>query len=198
MSRILFLIVGLISYNSVCFAQDNGYIKFPGAKIWVVEINDSLYSSDQIVSLTPGKYVLKARPQISYNWPSIYVEDEFTISEHDTVTYFLEKNISLNENIVSQQQLPTTPNTNNIIVQNIREKSYLKDGILMGAVAANWLSFYIKRVADSYYKDYKKASSLSGLKKNKNKYQDFDLYSQITLGLSSALLTGYIYLTITE
>ena len=136
MNRFLCLILGFIFFFFFSIAQENGFIKFSDTKTWVIGINDSIYSSDQIVSLAAGVYNLKARPQISYNWPSIYVEDEVKISAHDTVFYSLEKNISFNENIISQQQLPETPFTDNVVTKNINDKSYLKDGILMGAVAA--------------------------------------------------------------
>ncbi len=198
MNRFVLLLLGFILFNSICYGQGDGFIKFPDTRIWVIQINDSLHSSDQIISLKPGKYLLKARPQISYSWPGIYVEDELIISAADTLFYSLEKNISHNEDNLNLQQLSNTSYINNEVVQNYKVKSYLKDGILMGAVAANWLSFYMKRLSDSYYSDYKNASSASGIKKYKNKFKDFDLYSQITLGLSSALLTGYIYLTLTE
>lgn len=189
---------GLIFCSSIGFAQESGYINFTDSKTWVIQIDDSIFTSEKIVSLPVGKYQLKARPQISYNWPSIYVTDEIEIHSQDTTHYTLGNNLSNNEEHISRDLPETTLYKNSDYTPNIRGDSYLKEGLLISAFAANWLSFYLKRVSDSYDRKYRNASSLGNIKDYKGKSQDYNLYSQITLAVSTTVLSGYIYLILTE
>lgn len=196
MNKFFIIICAFIYLNTLIHAQQKGFIKFSDQKIWLVQIDDSLYTSNTIIEVNPGTFSLKARPQISYSWPSIYVEDEIEVTTNDTVFYSLEKNVSVYESSLSQAAPTITLYSNKNILPNISDTSYLKDGLILGAIATNWLSFYLKRIADSHYGKYKKAGSSADIRKHKNNFRDFDLYSQIGLGVSSALLTGYIYFTL--
>ncbi|MGD9486733.1 MAG: hypothetical protein AB7W47_01805 [Calditrichaceae bacterium] len=75
-------------------------------------------------------------------------------------------------------------------------KRLVKPGLVITAITSNWLSFYLKRIADDHYDSYKSTSNLSDMRRNYNKAKDFDNYSSIALGISAAALSTYLYLLI--
>lgn len=198
MNKQLIFVIALLSVGNLSHAQQTGFLKFSDLQTWVVQIGDSVISSDKVHSFEAGTYPLKARPEISYSWPGIFVEDEIFISANDTVFYSLGKNISVIENNINPPIVSNVSYSNKDFVTTLKENINFKNGMILGAVASNWLSFYLKRLADSHYKKYRNASSTHNINKYKNNFKDYDLYSQITLGISSALLSGYIYISLTE
>ncbi|MGD9898170.1 MAG: hypothetical protein AB7T22_03485 [Calditrichaceae bacterium] len=75
-------------------------------------------------------------------------------------------------------------------------KRLIKPGLVITAITSNWLSFYLKRMADDHYDSYRNTSNLSDMRRNYNKAKDFDNYSSIALGVSAAALSTYLYLLI--
>jgi hypothetical protein len=64
---------------------------------------------------------------------------------------------------------------------------------LSGTVASHWLAFYFKNIADNKYKKYKSTADPVLMDKYWHDTQKFDRYSDISLGVSYALLSGLIY-----
>ncbi len=197
MIKILFIILLSIGF---CLAQTKtGFVIFSGDEKWVIQLADSLtIDSGEVISLDEGNYKFKARPQISYSWPTVLVEGTLDIHNTDTLVYRLSvENSSVKDSLFSQ--LPNrTDYSKGVYLPAIQKHSKLKTSLILSALAANWLSFYLKRQADDYYKDYRRASSLAKLNNYYTKTRDFDVYSNIMLGISAAALSSYIYLTLTE
>ncbi len=64
---------------------------------------------------------------------------------------------------------------------------------LTGTVVTHWLSFYFKNVADDSYEKYSQTVDPRQMNKYWDKTRKYDRYSDITLGVSYALLSGLIY-----
>lgn len=64
---------------------------------------------------------------------------------------------------------------------------------LSGAVAAHWLAFYFKNIADDNYIKYTRTSNPQLMEKYWDKTQKYDRFSEISLGISYAFLSGLIY-----
>ena len=77
-------------------------------------------------------------------------------------------------------------------------KSYLKHGILVGSIASNWLSFYLKRQADMYYDSYKQSNNLSQLNHYYDKARRYDNYATTAIVVSGVALATYVYILIRE
>jgi hypothetical protein len=197
MNKILMVII--VCLNSVFAGNGSGFVKFNGSESWVIEIGDSLsIQTDTITSLPTGSYTFKARPQISYNWPAVLIEETIEIHQGDTLNYYLSAEKS-NAPSFSAQTLPKTTTYSETGFQpSIRKHTSLKTGLIISVIAANWLSFYLKREADDYFRDYKSASNLSKINNFYDKSKQFDRYSNIMLGISTVALSSYIYLTLTD
>jgi len=196
MNKVLFI---LLLYG-LSFAQDFGYIQFESEKTWVIEINDTLITSNHTTRIETGIYNIKARPQISYSWPAINIESEVTVESGDT-TYFrlTTDKSSVIKNINISTELPKTTSYQNLDYQP-SSPAYpkIKTGLLITSIAANWLAFYLKREADRSYVKYNRASAISDINKFYDLAGDFDNASSIMLGISAAALSGYIYIALTE
>lgn len=195
--RIKFYLILL--FIGLCSAQENGYADFLSDKNWVIEINDTLINSNQLLSIKEGTYKFKARPQLSYSWPAIMVESEISILSGDTTFFQLssEKSTVQTPNFLSN--LPKTTSYKNL---NYKPNSLgypkLKTGLLITSIATSWLAFYFKRAADSNYRKYTYSSSQAGIKKYYDRATNFDNVSNLTLMVSAAALSGYIYIALTE
>jgi len=64
---------------------------------------------------------------------------------------------------------------------------------LTGTVATHWLAFYFKNVADENYDKYARTADPRLMKKYWDETRKYDRLSDITLGISYALLSGLIY-----
>ena len=198
MLKILIIIIIFISQS---IAQQKGVLTFKSSENWTIQVDDSLnIDSTQPISLKPGKHFFKARPQISYNWPATFIEDSLVISENDTT--FITLHVPYNQNTPFKQLVEGQQNNPQIVLPNSgfisENRTKIKSVLILSAVAANWMSFYLKRQADNYYDRYKGASSLKKLNNYYDKTQQFDTLSGVMLGVSAAALSGFIYLTLTE
>lgn len=196
MNKFIFLLLFLYG---ICFAQDEGYLKFKTTEQWVIEIEDSLtFTSDQVLQIRSGLYHFVARPQIAYRWPVILIKDQVDIMAGDTTYYKLSKDKSL----VQNSPYNFTPRITSYNNRNYQPSStnyrQMKTGLIVSAIAANWLAFYFKRLADDNYSKYQSASSISTIKTYYDRAGRFDDFSSIMLGISAAALSGYIYMALTE
>jgi hypothetical protein len=182
-----------------CFSQDSGYIKFDSQETWIIEINDTLITSNEVLKINSGTYAFSARPQISYSWPAVYNEGKISVSTNDTTHFTLSKDKSVADNVALNTSLPKTTSYKDL---DYHPQSYqypkLKTGLLITSVAANWLAFYLKRQADNNYRKYGRASSISELNKYYDLAGDFDTASTVMLSISATALAGYIYIALTE
>jgi hypothetical protein len=196
MTKILFIIL-LIGFS---LAQTKtGFVIFSGDEKWVIQLADSLtIDSGEVISLDEGNYKFKARPQISYSWPTVLVEGTLEVQDADTLIYRLSVEKSSGGDSLFSQLPKITDYSKGVYIPAIQKHSEVKTSLILSALAANWLSFYLKRQADDYYKDYRRASSLAKLNNYYTKTRDFDVYSNIMLGISAAALSSYVYLTLTE
>lgn len=77
-------------------------------------------------------------------------------------------------------------------------KRYLKPGLVVTAITTNWLSFYLKRKADDYYDKYQSSSEVSRINHYYDKTEQFDMYSSVLLGVSTAATASFLYLLLTD
>lgn len=75
-------------------------------------------------------------------------------------------------------------------------KTHYKAGLAATAVVSNWLSFYMKRRADDYYRKYQCSSSLDRINYYYDRTERYDRYASILLGVSTAATTTYLYILI--
>jgi hypothetical protein len=177
---------------SISFAQNYGYVKFESDKTWIIEINDSLLTS-------PCLLEIESRPQISYVWPALSIDSSITITTGDTSYYRLAADISNSNTGDINMDLAETKVYKEADYQpQSQSYSKLKTGLLIGAIAANWVSFYLKRQADDNYSKYTHASNMDAINRYYDRAADFDKASTLMLSLSAAVLTGYIYLSLSE
>lgn len=193
----LFLLIVIAWFNISAGQQSNGFIRIESDKNWIISIGDSLFSNGENLKLPAGKYNFQGRPQISYNWPAIIIDGQITILSDDTVK-IIPQNYLLNTTRVINPIEPKIYDYEAVKKDDYKKTTYLKNSLLFSAIVTNWLSFYLKREADGYYKQYGQAQSGNDIRKFKKKFNDYDDYSQIVLGISSAILSGYIYLSLTD
>jgi len=188
----------LLLHNSALLAQ-YGTVIFEAEKPWIISIGDTLtILSDEEIELQEGEYNFSARPQISYSWPAIFVEGKVNIIQGEATSYQLNIQNS-RSNQTSALFMPiTTPVKEQSINFIDADNNNYKTTFLLSAIAANWLSFYLKRKADDYYDSYQSAASLGNINDNYNKSKQFDTYSGVALGISTAALSWYIYVMLTE
>jgi hypothetical protein len=74
-----------------------------------------------------------------------------------------------------------------------RTRTKSKFLFLTGTVAAHWLAFYFKNLADDNFEKYLTTGNPNLMSKYWNNTQKFDRYSNISLGISYAFLGGLIY-----
>ncbi len=198
MKTILIFLTALFLQNTV-MAQ-NGYIRFDANEPWTVSFDDSCsIRSDSVLTLPAGTYALIARPRWDYDWPGTTVRDSLRIHAGDTLTFKLRRS----DGRVESAKLGFTAPIKNMGPLLMRQShprysKNLKRGILIGAIAANWVGFYLKRRADRYYSRYQSANSLSQIRQNYHRSKQFDNISSAFLGLSVSALGTYIYLLFTE
>ena len=73
-----------------------------------------------------------------------------------------------------------------------------KFALLSGTIVAHWLSFYFKNVADKNYDLYLRTANPVAMQNYWNTMERYDRYSEISLGVSYAMLSGLIYLFMTQ
>lgn len=191
-AAIIVLIFALTGFGQ----EENGVLNFKSDEIWVITLNDSLHvlSSDTL-KLHAGTYYIKARPQISYNWPARFISDSLHVYAHKTTTYILNKKTTQAESSIKPlvtEPLPYEPTFR--LIPESEKNTTLKGGLLVTAIAANWLAFYLNREADKSYDKYLNASSSGAINKYWDQAQTLDTATQTLVGISAGALLGYIYL----
>ena len=75
------------------------------------------------------------------------------------------------------QRKVESKNKNVFNFKNVSElRPLIKPGLIFSAIAFNWTSFYLKRRADDYYKDYQRTSVI---RRMNNSYKKAALYDNL-------------------
>ncbi|WP_456439169.1 hypothetical protein [Caldithrix abyssi] len=86
------------------------------------------------------------------------------------------------------------PLKNKNAADKTRIKKYLQPGLAALALTCNWGSFYLKRVADDYYDQYRYTSDLQKMNHYYDRTRQFDRLSNALLTVSVVALSVYLYL----
>ncbi len=78
------------------------------------------------------------------------------------------------------------------------KRDYTRSGLMVTAVLSNWVSFYLKRQADTYYGKYRHSVSLKDINYYYDKTSAFDRYSNALLIVSGVALSAYLYLLFSD
>lgn len=77
-------------------------------------------------------------------------------------------------------------------------RSMLKPGLIFSTIVFNWSSFYLKRRADDYYRDYRRTSSIRRMNNFYKKTALYDKLSAAALGVAAASLSAFFYILWTD
>ncbi len=194
---ILFLILLWILPSSSAYGSGSGLLTFKTeGEVWEVVLNDSLTCrSTDSLQLAAGMYILRARPAYDYRWPGPFIQDTLKLAEGAELCYTL-----FNRNRLSHIPLPgrinfPPPNTQPEPGTTVfYKKPYFKNSLLATAILANWAAFYSKRLADKSYEHYLQSSRQSTIKSYYRQSENYDILSNILLGVSVTALSGYFWL----
>lgn len=77
-------------------------------------------------------------------------------------------------------------------------RSLLKPGLIFSTIVFNWSSFYLKRRADDYYRDYRRTSAIKRMNSFYKKTALYDKLSAAALGVAAASLSAFLYILWTD
>ncbi len=176
--------------------HSRGFVALPDSN-WVLltpkaRKDSVLKIAKSLFALPSGSQKLKIMFLNDKRWNNWSVDTTLHIQPADTL--FLKKLTTVNKIMTPFQIIPLhfTQEKSHFLKQSV------KPGLATLAVLSNWTSFYLKRKADDYYRDYQRASDLKKINKFYAKTQNFDAFSNIMLGVSAASLSTFLYLMITE
>ncbi len=184
---------------AVVSAQE-GYVHLKGEETWIIQLNDMTFQAgDTLLVVAEGKSVLTARPLLNYSWPGILLKDTLNVRAADTL--LVELNAARARPVAARKADTMTvnrPYSPTFERETPAWRGKVKTGLIITAVAGNWLSFYLKRQADDAYDRYRSASDLGRINDAYDKTLLYDDLSAATLGIATAALSAYIYLELTD
>ncbi len=193
-SVIFFVILGLLPLTSFSQELNRGFVAVPDSN-WNLQpistAKDSLQKiSARLFAVPSGLQKLRILFLNDKRWNNWAVDTTLHISPADTI--FLSQIVRppLSSPTFSVIPLKTEDKSSNLL------KHSLKPGLAALAVISNWTSFYLKRKADDYYRDYRHSSDIRKLNDYYSKTQTFDTLSNVMLGVSVASVTTFLYLLI--
>jgi len=186
-------------FSSLAYAQ-HGYLRFDTHEIWNVSLSDtSAFASDTCLALPPGRYYIAARPQWDNSWPGIILQDSLTVAAGDTIIFALRRTKKYLKPPDIGNTMPLHMTRPLLMTgTGARFSKNTKRIVLVGAIAANWIGFFLKRRADNYYSKYQSSNTLSEIDKNFHRSRQFDNLSSALLGISLAAFGTYIYMIVSE
>ena len=107
---------------------------------------------------------------------------EFTLSSDEPYTI---KMHPLNINPAESEQ--------SFFYSMVHNRFKLKMLLITGSVVTHWMAFALKNVADDNINKYHKTTNPAEMEKYWNETRRYDRYSEISLGVSYAFLSGLIY-----
>lgn len=201
---VLMILWGLIAQLSAQRAAHPCRLHLPDSTAWSIRIDDRSFVVENRVSLPVpcGRHYLRLYHENDRHWQRFIFADSVTFSHQDSTLLqlapvrppFLPRPFP----VARIRLKPPEDNSGRWSFSSLFEKKRRKPALIITAVAANWLSFYLKRRADTYYDRYRKASSLSDMRRYYKASSDFDRYSVATLSLSAAAMSIFLYLLISE
>jgi hypothetical protein len=158
-------------------------IKFPkSVKINSIPYHAKLIFNNTLVGLTP--LVIPFEDNKGKNFS---LEKE----GYKSFRFFLEKPES---KLITLESIDFYKQESNTFSHNlIHRRLKTKFLFLSGTVITHWLAFYLKNVADNNFDKYEKTADPTLMDRYWNNTQRYDRYSDISLGVSYALLSGLIY-----
>ncbi len=199
MKRLLFAGILLFYWTSLLRAQQRpiGYLSLPNSGMVVISKRNVLFNSKKqpsqsVLALPAGNQRLKLIFLNDRLWNNWAIDTTVTIRATDTL--FLKS--------FRPRFKPDLHFTSVSLARHGRHnpqlKHLLKPGLAALTVLSNWASFYLKRRADDYYRDYRSSSDLNKIRDYYNRTQTFDTVSNAMLGISVASLSAFLYLLIRE
>jgi len=189
------------------FAQEKSFpcrLQLPDSHAWQVQIDDSSFVVKNRTSLPVpcGRHYLRLFRVNDRHWQRFLFADSVTFSSADSTllqlsvrpALFMPHPFPVARFSLSQPQ----SKPEHRLFTSLFKKKNRKPALIVTAVAANWLSFYLKRRADDYYIEYRKSSSPSDMRRYYNTSADFDRYSTVALGISTAALSAFFFFLLSE
>ncbi|HED10651.1 MAG TPA: hypothetical protein ENJ10_08170 [Caldithrix abyssi] len=165
-------------------------------EVWEVLLNDSLTcTSSDTVTLAPGVYILKARPADDYQWPGPFIQDPLKLTAGSKLSYGLFNRNRLRAAGMPGRILFPPPETKPELAPTVfYKKPFFQNGLLATAILSNWGAFYGKRLADRSYERYLHSSRRNDINKYYRQSENYDLLSNVMLGISVTALSAYFWL----
>lgn len=194
------IILALCLFFSQTARAQKAYLQIPDSTRWQVVLNDSVVRADSPYIIVPGgQFHLKLIPRNQKYWYLNVLDRPVTLSPNDTLRW-----ATLIPRLISSPpefekiQLGPVPEAGSLFKKPWTVKRYFKPALLIGAVASNWASFYMKRRADDYYGKYQRAASLDQINHYYDKAGEFDVYATVLLGVSVAAIGIYFYTILSD
>ncbi len=196
-SRLVILFC-LLTLSSGLRAQEKslGFVALPDSAVRLLQPShqsDSLKTALQsVLALPAGWHRLKLIFLNDRSWANWAVDTTVNVPVADTL--FLHR--------IHKAFAPSEPFTTITLKgtrsKKIRLKHLLKPGLAAVTVASNWASFYLKRRADDFYRNYQKTSDLKKIDTYYHKTRVYDAVSNALLGLSTLSVSVFLYLLISD
>lgn len=179
----------------------NAQTAMSGKMIVVDSLSHNMLLSDSTIhlrsdslGLTSGTSTLFAQPINNRAWyrPSYKMELSFRPYERTIGAFNADSTFKLSQSFKSFR-LEEIAAYSSVLPQEITWDEYKRPVLIISSIAANWLSFHLKRKADIFYNQYQQSSSLTRMDHYYEKAARYDRYSTIMLGVSLSTLTIYIY-----
>jgi hypothetical protein len=161
------------------------YIQFTrGVKINSLPFNAKLISDKGLLGYTPFNIPFEENlgKEFHLEKPG-YKTFTFVLEDPQSKLYTLQQ-IDLKSSIDESQSFAYS------LFQTRTKSKFL---FLTGTVAAHWIAFYFKNLADDNFEKYLTTGNPNQMSKYWDNTQKFDRFSNISLGISYAFLGGLIY-----
>lgn len=207
----LMLPAGVYHLRAVVLNERNWYSKAYETTVMIWNDDtvavDLMAAKQRLLQSLPGDAaIFSATDSLIGRTPHVLTENEWKAAHYLRKTGFLKQYLSLSGETSWPVviELQREGDVRQPIVFPSREsrpslfKRYLKPGLVVTAISANWLSFYLKRQADDYYDRYQTSSDISRINRYYDKTQQYDTISNVLLGVSTAATVSFLYLLLTD
>ncbi|MBN2365439.1 MAG: hypothetical protein JXL67_04700 [Calditrichaeota bacterium] len=164
------------------------YIHFPKmVKINSVPYHAKLTLDDQFIGLTPATLEYETYRGKKFLLEKSGYKPATFVLENDKPQFYTLEPLVLNRNEEEKHSF-----SHSLFQSNLKTKFLF----LTGTVVTHWLAFYLKNEADDNFEKYSVTGNPVLMKKYWDNTQKYDRWSDISLGVSYALLGGLIYTVI--
>jgi len=201
---VLLILLGLTSQLSAQKKSTQCRLNLPDSSAWQLQVDDSSFvvKNRFSVPMPCGRHYMRLFRLNDRNWQRFIFADSVTFSDTDSTLFqlgigqfsFMPHPFPVARFSLSQPE----SNKERWSFTWLFKKEHRKPALIVTAVAANWLSFYLKRRADDYYIHYRKSSNLSDMRRYYATSAVYDRYSAVALGISTAALSAFFYFFLSE